>query len=626
MESATVTSEFSPSVQDAFETANNEVTRIDFDALASDVLNESRVALMMQFRFLDVALWHMEYRPAPIDAPLGTDGKEIVMNSSAVLARFQDNSTEIIRDYLHLILHCIFRHPFDKDHLSVSAWSLASDIIVESVAMEMCDTRFKSPDDLAREQELQHLENLLGKPLSPIKLYKCFAQAEAGASTYLDMGFNAAYLWDLRLLFARDSHDGWANMHHDKGNVRGKEKDDVRRSTLSDELSKKDEDNEKDDVTELRDIEEELDNDQKTPEIKTQPSDDDQKDNQNQQDDEDDVKSFTGDEDSDEAYGMQDEQDEQDSQNGQGLQGESEQDGQSAVSEDGSQDNNVQQDGEDDSQSNSSAQSSGEGQENDSTQNSPDDEQEGAQYSSEEQQEWREIAVQMELDLQSFSRGNGSKALMANLAIANVAPCDYKDFLRKFSALGEDMKVNDDEFDYIYYTFGMDMYGNMPLVEPLEYKETNRIREFVVALDTSGSCSGELIKTFVGRTYDILRESEGFGDKVNLHIIQCDNKIQTDLKITRTEDLEKYTESFQVFGFGGTDFQPVFEYVDKLVEAGEFENLRGLIYFTDGLGTFPKNPPEYETAFVFVNDGTTDVRVPPWAMKVVLDEDKILTL
>ena len=34
--------------------------------------------------------------------------------------------------------------------------------------------------------------------------------------------------------------------------------------------------------------------------------------------------------------------------------------------------------------------------------------------------------------------------------------------------------------------YGMELYGNMPLVEPLEYKETDRVREFVIAIDTSG--------------------------------------------------------------------------------------------------------------------------------------------
>ena len=49
------------------------------------------------------------------------------------------------------------------------------------------------------------------------------------------------------------------------------------------------------------------------------------------------------------------------------------------------------------------------------------------------------------------------------------------------------MKLNPDEFDYNFYTYGFALYENMPLIEPLEYREVKRIREFVIAIDTSGS-------------------------------------------------------------------------------------------------------------------------------------------
>lgn len=72
------------------------------------------------------------------------------------------------------------------------------------------------------------------------------------------------------------------------------------------------------------------------------------------------------------------------------------------------------------------------------------------------------------------------------------------------------MKLNPDEFDYNYYTYGLTLYENMPLIEPLEYKEVKRIREFVIAIDTSGSTSGSLVQTFVQKTYNILKSTESF--------------------------------------------------------------------------------------------------------------------
>ena len=170
----------------------------------------------------------------------------------------------------------------------------------------------------------------------------------------------------------------------------------------------------------------------------------------------------------------------------------------------------------------------------------------------------------------------------------------------------------------------MKLYGNMPLVEPLEYMETNRVRDFVIAIDTSESVSGELCKRFVEHTFAILMQSQEFGSKVNVHIIQCDAKVQADTKITNTEEMKNYLEKFYVRGLGGTDFRPVFDYVSDLQDRGELEDLQGLLYFTDGLGTFPETMPHYDVAFVFLDTGNPHMpSVPPWAMKVVIDEEGI---
>ena len=79
----------------------------------------------------------------------------------------------------------------------------------------------------------------------------------------------------------------------------------------------------------------------------------------------------------------------------------------------------------------------------------------------------------------------------------------------------------------------------------------------------------------------------------------------------------------EIYGLGGTCFRPVFTLVDKLIEQREFTNLKGLVYFTDGYGDFPARKPNYETAFVFVDDEYNNPNVPPWAIKLVLQKDEI---
>ena len=44
-----------------------------------------------------------------------------------------------------------------------------------------------------------------------------------------------------------------------------------------------------------------------------------------------------------------------------------------------------------------------------------------------------------------------------------------------------------------------------------------------------------------------------FFRKVNIHIIQCDDQIQTDQKITCEEELKSYMEKLELKGEGGTD-------------------------------------------------------------------------
>lgn len=125
------------------------------------------------------------------------------------------------------------------------------------------------------------------------------------------------------------------------------------------------------------------------------------------------------------------------------------------------------------------------------------------------------------------------------------------------------------------------------------------------------------------KTYSILKSTESFFRKINLHIIQCDADVQEDAKITSQEEFDEYLKTIQIHGLGGTDFRPVFEYVDRLRKAKEFSNLKGLIYFTDGCGTFPATKPDYETAFVFVDDEYNNPEVPPWAIKLILQKDEI---
>ena len=235
---------------------------------------------------------------------------------------------------------------------------------------------------------------------------------------------------------------------------------------------------------------------------------------------------------------------------------------------------------------------------------------------------WEDVSrhIQIELEAHMLRQGEVAGSFATALAAVNREKHDYAEFLKRFATLHERMRVNPDEFDYIYYTYGLDRYGNMPLIEPLEYREARAVHDFAIAIDTSESVSGDLVQAFMRKTYNILKQAESFTDRVNIHVIQCDARVQEDTKITSLDELDLYLEDMELKGFGGTDFRPVFDYVNLLVEKGEFADLRGLVYFTDGQGTFPRRQPAYDAVFVFLDDGYSDPAVPPWALKVILDE------
>lgn len=239
-------------------------------------------------------------------------------------------------------------------------------------------------------------------------------------------------------------------------------------------------------------------------------------------------------------------------------------------------------------------------------------------------EQWKKISERIKADLGSFTKQRaGAETLQKNLEETTKDRYDYSDILSRFTVMGEDITVNDEEFDYIYYTYGLDHYGNLPLIEPLEYKETHKVKEFVIAIDTSASCKGETVKAFLRKTYSILKSSENFFHKVNVHILQCDNEVRSDVKVTCDEDFENFMKYGKLSGFGATDFRPVFTYLDELKDKGEFENLKGLIYFTDGYGIYPERMPDYDVIFAFLDEDENRGAVPPWSLKVVLESEEL---
>ncbi|MFT7879956.1 MAG: VWA-like domain-containing protein [Sulfurimonas sp.] len=106
----------------------------------------------------------------------------------------------------------------------------------------------------------------------------------------------------------------------------------------------------------------------------------------------------------------------------------------------------------------------------------------------------------------------------------------------------------------------------------------------IIAIDTSGSVDKELLGTFLGEIESIMEVYPNF----EIDIITADTKVHSHKTYLPGEALE-----YEVSGGGGTDFRPVFEYIDQNIDYPT-----ALLFFTDGEGIFPQEEPSYDVMWV----------------------------
>ena len=224
---------------------------------------------------------------------------------------------------------------------------------------------------------------------------------------------------------------------------------------------------------------------------------------------------------------------------------------------------------------------------------------------------------------QQAGQAAGAETMQAQIEAAHSRRL-YKDFLRRFAVMREEPRLDPDEFDLGYYSYGLRTYGNLPLIEPLESRESKKIRDFVIVIDTSESTSGELVKAFLKETFGLLKTGESFFAKCNIAVRQCDDAVRDLTFLHSTDELDRFAACLTLTGGGGTDFRPAFAKIEELRRDGTLRDLQGVLYFTDGKGTYPTRRPPYETAFLFLETGTPPPDTPPWAMRLVLSPEEFL--
>ncbi|MBD3798001.1 MAG: hypothetical protein IE887_09765, partial [Campylobacterales bacterium] len=113
---------------------------------------------------------------------------------------------------------------------------------------------------------------------------------------------------------------------------------------------------------------------------------------------------------------------------------------------------------------------------------------------------------------------------------------------------------------------------------------TSNTFKLVIAIDSSGSIDEVLLNEFLSEVNFLMEHIQNY----EIDILVCDDKVHTHKKFYSGEPLE-----IEVIGNGGTDFRPVFEFVEK-----EFDEVKLVLYFSDLDGFFPKEPPNYEVKWI----------------------------
>lgn len=121
----------------------------------------------------------------------------------------------------------------------------------------------------------------------------------------------------------------------------------------------------------------------------------------------------------------------------------------------------------------------------------------------------------------------------------------------------------------------------------------------VIAIDTSGSISIDEATEFVSEVAGII----GAFPNADLTVLFIDTEVHNAQTIRSLAELD--VQKGFAEGGGGTDFRPVFEYIDRNGLSPAF-----LTYLTDGYGSYPEKAPGYTTMWIINNNSYPDDQVP----------------
>lgn len=130
----------------------------------------------------------------------------------------------------------------------------------------------------------------------------------------------------------------------------------------------------------------------------------------------------------------------------------------------------------------------------------------------------------------------------------------------------------------------------------------NIVGNVVIAVDTSGSISHGQLSQFAA-------ELKKVSHLVNeTTVITCDASVH---EVVKLYQMDSFLKKIKFKGGGGTNFTPVFDYIEKYNLSPEV-----MIYLTDSYGTFPKLKPNYPVIWILTHE--EQIKNVPWGEKAVI--------
>ena len=141
-------------MEDNINTKNKEER--DWEKTGIKVLDMAKQELFLGMRYMFLALNMLGYKADRRIRFVATDGSFLYYNPVLLIENYKKNPTDVNRAYLHMIMHCLFRHIYDaekyKDEDDIQLWNLSCDICAEYLVDGIELSCVIKPENTKRQQ------------------------------------------------------------------------------------------------------------------------------------------------------------------------------------------------------------------------------------------------------------------------------------------------------------------------------------------------------------------------------------------------------------------------------------------------------------------------------------------